>query len=79
MGSMNFAPAQSCVGSDVFTASDCMNVVVALPVARISVGPYWLRPACWAPVVFLVGKAETGPDQNHLHLEFLKDFSTTEQ
>jgi len=41
---------------------------VALPVARISVGPYWLRPACWAPVVFLVGKAETGPDQNHLHL-----------
>jgi hypothetical protein len=41
--------------------------VVALPVARISVGPYWLRPACWAPVVFLVGKAETGPDQNHLH------------
>ena len=34
--------------------------VVALPVARISVGPYWLRPACWA--VFLVGKAEPGPD-----------------
>ena len=40
--------------------------VVALPVARISVGPYWLRPP--SPVVFLVGKAETGPDQNHLHL-----------
>jgi hypothetical protein len=54
--------------------------VVALPVARISVGPYWLRPACWAPVVFLVGKAETGPDQNHLHLTTnLKSYSTTEQ
>jgi hypothetical protein len=39
--------------------------VVALPVARISVGQCWLRPP--SPVVFMVGQAETRPDQNHLH------------
>ena len=60
MGSMDFAPARSCVGSDVFPASVCMNV---------RRGSACCADSCWSVLVasciifypsILVGKAERG-------------------